>query len=53
MAEGTTKANASNVIRLINENVIFFDNIRSISLFLWNKIFKLKPKNLAEGKNEK
>ena len=46
----TTKANASNVIRLINENVIFFDNIRFISLFLWNKIFKLKPKNLTEGK---
>ena len=49
----TAKANASNVIRLINENVIFFDNIRFISLFLWNKIFKLKPKNLAEGKKRK
>ena len=47
------KANASNVIRLINENVIFFDNIRFISLFLWNKIFKLKPKNLTEGKKRK
>ena len=53
IAEGATKANASNVIKLINENVIFFDNIRFISLFLWNKIFKLKPKNLTEGKNEK
>ena len=44
------------LLRLINENVIFFDNIRFISLFLWNKIFKLKPKNLTEGKvgkNEK
>ena len=42
-ADGTTKARASNVMRIVKENV-FLDIIYFLSLFLWNKILKLKPK---------